>query len=646
MAYNPSNADKEVIKRVYDDYSYMRNLRNNKYKYFNDRSLEDYIEDSQLRLNGYVPTREEQGKESWQSNVFHPITKNKFKATLAAVALDVPQTVIVAQNDKQDRDTTRAELIKNLVRFSYDQENKEEQVFFEAWEASEKGTVIVYDGYLKSSSKKKIIKSYDPETGEIETEEQEVETENGCVNFIVPLMNLYIKDWNIFDIQKQSALCWIDKMDVDTFKKEFGKYPKFKDVAEGIQLTQKGENDTFFYEEWKDRVSEEEPVEVIRYYNKGKDEFVVIANGVKLFESPLILGKKKKWYPFAKTVFEPFATDFFYGNSLPNTLMGEQDVINALFNMALDKTYKSMAPALLIGNTNKDDFDLEDQNTTIDTKIYVQDINQVREMPITGVNQSDVKMIDIISRGLDLSSVDSNQQGVAGRGVTAREVVIANENAKKLKGILYMFLKSLWIQKIKLRIMNIMIYYTQPKVKNILGEGGKTKNILDDFQNFAVEDVDLSNGAKGIMDIQMYADEKNLPTPEQLTQQENDKRRKSGINHEILAITNDYLDDWIYDVRIESESIYQTESSLSQMKIEDKLRILGTYFPQLMMVNTNKLFKDTLIAYEDDPDEYTIEDPQAMIDSEAEQMGQGQSQQPGANLATAGQQGMKPLPPQ
>jgi rubrerythrin len=646
MAYNPSNADKEVIKRVYDDYSYMRNLRNNKYKYFNDRSLKDYVEDSQLRLNGYVPTREEQGKESWQSNVFHPITKNKFKASLAAVALDVPQTVIVAQNDKQDRDTTRAELIKNLVRFSYDQENKEEQVFFEAWEASEKGTVIVYDGYLKSSSKKKIIKSYDPETGEIETEEQEVETENGCVNFIVPLMNLYIKDWNIFDIQKQPALCWIEKMDVDAFKKEFGKYPKFKDVEEGIQLPQKGENDTFFYEEWKDRVSEEEPVEVIRYYNKGKDEFVIIANGVKLFESPLILGKKKKWYPFAKTVFEPFATDFFYGNSFPNTLMGEQDVINALFNMAIDKTYKSMAPALLIGNTNKDDFDLEDQNTTIDTKIYVQDINQVREMPITGVNQSDVKMIDIISRGLDLSSVDSNQQGVAGRGVTAREVVIANENAKKLKGILYMFLKSLWIQKIRLRIMNIMIYYTQPKVKNILGEGGKTKNILDDFQNFAVEDVDLSDGSKGIMDIQMYSDKSKLPTPEQLTQQENDKRRKSGINHEILAITNDYLDDWIYDVRIESESIYQTESSLSQMKIEDKLRILGTYFPQLMMVNTNKLFKDTLIAYEDDPDEYTIEDPQAMIDAEAEQMGQGQPQQPGANLATAGQQGMQPLPPQ
>ncbi|MEO5367794.1 MAG: hypothetical protein H7831_15825, partial [Magnetococcus sp. WYHC-3] len=351
--YNPSEKEKQSIKAVYDELEYMRKLRNQKWKYFNDRTLKDYIDDSQLRLNGFVPTRESQGKESWQSNVFHPVTRNKFKAMLAAVALDVPQTRIVAQNESQQRDQTRAEVIKNLVKYSYDQENKEEQVFFEAWEAAEKGTVVVYDGYLKSKANKKIIKSYDPETGEIEFEEQEVETDNQCVNFIVPLMNLYIKDWNIFDIQKQPSLCWVERMDVDSFRNEFQKYSKYEQVKTSAELTDQNENDTFFKAFWQERDKDDEPIEVVRYFNKGKDEFKIIANGVLLFESPLILGKKKKWYPFAKTIFEPYASDFFYGNSLPNTLMGEQDVINALYNMALDKTYKSLAPALLIGNVNK-----------------------------------------------------------------------------------------------------------------------------------------------------------------------------------------------------------------------------------------------------------------------------------------------------
>ena len=629
--YNPSDDDKQTIKRIYEDFAYMRKLRNQKWKYFNDRTLKDYIDDSQLRLSGFVPTRTSQGKETWQANVFHPVTRNKFKAVLASVALDIPQIKIVAQNESQERDQSRAEVIKNLVKYSYDQDNKEEQIFFEGWEMAEKGTVITYDGYLKTKTKKKIIKSYDPTNGDIEFDEQEVETNNQCVNFTIPLMNLYIKDWTIMDVQKQPSLCWVERMQVDEFDNEFEKYAKYKFVKTSNQLTNPNEIDTFFKEFWQDRTKEDEPIEVIRYYNKPKDEFFIIANGVLLHESPLILGKKKKWYPFAKSVFEPFASDFFYGNSLPNTLMGEQDVINSLFNMALDKTYKSMGAFLLIGNANKDDFDLEDQNTTIDTKIYVQDIAQVKEMPLEGINESDVKMIDIVSRGLDLSSVDQNQQGIAGRGVTAREVVIANENAKKLKGIMYMFLSSLWIQKMKLRIMNILTYYTQPKVEKAIGEKGI------EYQTFMVGNTELSDGTKGTLGIQMVGNEQQLPAQNELDMQEETMKIRSGEKYELIAMVSDYLDDWVYDVKIVSDSLYQTESGLTQAKIEEKLRVLGAYFPQLLQINTEKLFKDTLISYDDDPDDYELTPPMPVpVEQTA-----GQA----TNQATAGQAGLPQLPP-
>lgn len=631
--YNPSDKDKQLIKDIYDDLEYMRKLRNQRWKYFNDRTLKDYIDDSQLRLSGFVPDKASQGKESWQSNVFHPVTRNKFKAMLAAVALDVPQIKIVAQNERDERDYTRAEIMKNLVKFSYDQDNKEEQIFFEAWEAAEKGTVIVYDGYLKTSAKKKIIKSFEPETGEIEYEEQEIQTDNQCVGFIVPLTSLYIKDWTIFDIQKQPSLCWVERMDVKSFEREFSRYNNYKHVKTSNQLTDKNESDTFFKEFWQERDKDDEPIEVIKYFNKGEDQFAIIANGVKLFESPLILGKKKKWYPFAKTVFEPYAFDFFYGNSLPNTLMGEQDVINALFNMALDKTYRSMVPPLLIGSINKDDFDLDDPNISSDTKIYVQDIAQVREMPISGINESDIKMLDIVGRGLDMSSVDENQQGIQGRGVTAREVVIANENAKKLKGIIYLFLTSLWLQKIRLRMMNLLVYYPQPKVDKVTGKGAE-------YQTFFVDNAELSDGSKGTLGIQMVGSQEQLPQQQELDVKE-EAFNLQGKKYEIIAITSDYLDDWIYDIKIESDSIYQKESGLTQTKVEEKLRVLGAYFPQLIQMNQEKLAKDTIIAYEDDPSEYEIAPPPMPIDPMTGQP----IQQPGAHQATSGQQGMKPLPP-
>lgn len=628
--YNPSVKEKEKITRIYQEFESMRNVRGNKWKFFNDRTLKDFIDDSQMRLNGFVPDRTSQGKEPWQSNVFHPVTKNKFKAMLASVALDTPQIRITAQNEKNEQSLKRADIMKNLVKYSYSQDNKEEQIFFEAWEAAEKGTVIVYDGYLKTKNKQKIIKSYYPMTGEIETEEKEVETDSKCVNFIVPLMNFYIKDISVFDVQMQPAIVWVDGMEKTDFEREFGKYKKAKFVKTSNQLTDPSEMDTYFVEHWRDRAQEDEQVEVIRYFNKGNDEFIIIANGVIIHESPLLLGKTKKWYPFAKTVFEPFASDFFYGNSLPNTLMGEQDVINSLFNMALDKTYRSMVPPLLIGNVNKDDFDLEDTNISSDTKIYVQDIAQVREVPISGINQSDLKMIELVSRGLELSSVDSNQQGVAGRGVTAREVVIANENAKKLKGIIYLFLNSLWIQKIKLRMMNIMIYYTQEKVDKATGKGGE-------FSSFIVNNTELSDGQKGTLGIEIVGNEEELPKPQELDVEE-EKYKIQGEKYEKVVMTSNFLDNWQYDIQIVSDSLYQKESGLTQMKVEEKLRILGTFFPQIIMQNQEKLAKDTIIAFEDDPDDYELGAPQQPMGMPGEQP------VPGMEQATAGQSGLPQLP--
>jgi len=117
---------------------------------------------------------------------------------------------------------------------------------------------------------------------------------------------------------------------------------------------------------------------------------------------------------------------------------------------------------------------------------------------------------------------------------------------------------------------------------------------------------------------------------------------QSGENYEVISITSDYLDDWKYDIKIISDSIYQKESGLTQLKIEDKLRVLGTYFPQIMMMNQEKLVTDTIIAYEDEPDDYTLGEQQ-------QQPGMEQQQQPGlpgAEQATAGQGGgISQLPP-
>lgn len=601
--YSPSVHEKEVVQYVYDEFRIMRDVMNQPYHYFNDRTQKQFIDDSEKRFNSYVPTRSSQGKEKWQSNFFHPTTRNKTMAILASVALDVPKMRITSRNEKNEVNMKIGKVVADLVKGSYDNENKEENLFFEALECAVKGTVITGEAYLKTKVMQKIIKSYDVVTGDIEVEEKEVMIDKGCSDFIVPLENFFVRSAFIRDLQKQPAIAWVQYMDKDDFEYEFSKYRNFAFVREAATMVEKDVQERFFYEEWNARTNKK-PYEIVRFYNKTKDEHIIIINGVLMFEGPLLLGKIEKYYPFAKSIYHPFSTDFFWGNSLPNTMMGEQDVINAFYNMAVDKTYKSLVTSLLIGMNNKDDFDLEDDVTTLDTKIYVQDVQQVKEMPNSGITQSEIKMIDIIGKGLDLSSLDSAQQGVSQGNRTAREVVIANENARKLKGVFFMFVTSLWFQKTKLRTLNILTYYTVSQVNNVVGEKrGK------DFRKFIINNTELSDGRRGSKAVIIAQTKKDLPNKSEI---DRNVEEYQAINkdepYEEIAVTSEYLKSWEHEIKIIPETIYNNDSSFSISKNEDKLKVIATLFPEFFQLNKEKLFKDTLTSYEEDVDEYDLEE--------------------------------------
>lgn len=643
--YKPTKGELKILNHVYEDFNSMETERNNRWRQFNDRDLKEYLDDCEKRVNCYVPP--ENDKEDWQANFFHPVTRNKLKAIIAAVALGLPRTEIKAQNEEGGIDYKRAEIMRNLVRSSYETGNPEEDNFFTCWEMEVKGTAIEYEGHAITRYKRKEITSVDLVTGEVEWDEKEENVDDECVSFLIPLENMFIADFYIRDIQKQPYLAWADYMHERTFQNEFGEYKnaefvigwnkKKEETDSKIQAKKdqlvKDDELTFYTEDWKKRVTDKDFVEVLRYYNKERDEYIIVANGVMIMESPLLWGKTQKKYPFAKEISEPFSSgNFFYGKALPDTLMGEQDVINSLYNMAIDKTYRSLVPPMLIGDSNKDAFDLEDEETTMDTKIYVSDIAQVKPMDIQGVNPGDIKMMDIIGRGLDLSSVDANQQGVAGRGVTAREVVIANENAKKLKGMLYMFISNMWVQKYRLRILNILTYYTLPKVKKVVGEDGK-ENTIDKYRKFSVENTELSNGQQGTLGIEMVGSEKELPSRQELDVQ-SEMHRIQGKEYESIAITSDYLDEWEYDIKVTTESLYKEEDSLTQAMNTEKIKILATMFPQLFQQNQEKLFKDTIKTYKDNPDEYDM----AAQAPPAQEGGGGQEGNPVQNANQMGNQ--------
>jgi len=605
-SYRLTNKEQEIRTSVYKDIETMIERRGETYPHFNgedgDRTLVQYINDSDLRLNGNTPSREAQGKEDWQSNLFNPVTRNKMKALIAGVALTVPQLKFEAVNKRGLFSAARAEATRQLVRHSRMMENPQLTMFFEAWEAAGKGTVIKCDGYLKTKYKRKFISSYDTVTGDIKFEEREEIVDDRPVDLIVPLQEMYIWDFNIFDIQDQPKLAWVKHYDREALEMEFGKYKNFKHVHDKDTIKRFDSTEqTYFLESWGKRVEDKDDYEVIRFYNKFEDRYEIWVNGVPLLLAPLVWGKKRKMYPFSKTIFEPFVNgQFFYGKSFPSTIEGIQDIDNTLLNTILDKMFRSLTPPMLVGLANKDLLDIETELVNQDNKIYVPDVNAVKPMPFNGVTSGEIAMLQYVSRMGDLASLDANQSGIQGRGVTAREILVANENARKLKGIFFMFLEDLWVQKTRLRIINILMNYMRPKYEKIIGPEGIEAM---EPKIYNVPDTELADGSIGTLGIQIAGKESEMLSVPEIEARE-DAMAENGVNYKLVAFKSDYLDEWDLDVNVVPESLANQEVSERRAVFTEKMQTGAAFFPEYVASNKPKLFKEFIELYNEAASDY------------------------------------------
>lgn len=645
--FKPTKKEREARTEVYDRLEDMIELKDTEWPQFNDgesgdRTLIEYVEDNDYLLNHYTPTRDQQDKEEWQANVVDPIIRRKLKAIVANVALRVPTLEYKAVNKNGTFSKMRADIIKHLVRYSRTKNsNPKVDVFFEAWQACGKGTVIKYDGYIKQKMKRKIISSVDLVTGEVEFDEEEVVAKEGLVDMDVQIEEFYIWDFFEFDVQEQEHLGWVKYYTYDELKAEFGQYANFKffeggRYALGSYISQTP--DSKFFEDIFARIRSqdgEKEYEVYRYYSKAEDRYEIWVNGIPLLRAPLLWGKEQKMYPFSKTIFAPHDDKhFFWGRALPHILTGLNDTRNTMINTMLDKLYRSLKPQMLVGIGNKDLLEIEDEITDQDDKIYLPDVSQVKEMPYSNVDSGDIQMLRIVSQLMDRSSVGENQVGAQGDGVTAREALIANQHAEQIQGVFFMFLEDLWIQKTRIRIQNVLTHLMEPEVEAVVGEDEK-EQLKETLTLYHVDDVEFSDGSSGRLGIQVQSSRDELMSVPEIEAREELVEEQEGIPYKIVAITSDYLDDWNIDFHVVSESLYSRSKQVKSRQVLEKMTRIGQFFPEKFMANKDKLFKEFLEIYDESPQQYR--DAQQRRPQPQEGEGEGPSQTPGSLLEEGAQ---------
>lgn len=635
-AYSPTPEEQESYSQVVKDLIQGRTTISKSYNQFNGRSLYDCIDDWSKRWNGYLPIPYTLTED--RSNMFLNFTRNLVISYLSKVALQRPDIKIQAVNKKTNLQNLRfAEIIKDLNDYSNNAENADARFLESALECAVKGTVIKYEGYLRMEQENEIPDDFDTETGKMKTKKEKRVLFDNCYQEMVATEDFYIANPYQPDLQKQPWVIWKRITTEEEAKAEFGHYSKFKYVKPG-NYTIEAEPTTFYrnslYTELKGN-----QVEILRYYNKSKNKHTILINGVPVYDG--IIPRKDGRYPFAKGIHEPFGNDFFWGMGMPQKIMGDQDLINTLWNMMVDKTYGSLMPFGLSSDLD----DLVDDTTLEPNKIRkVGDINNWRFETLPGINSGEQSMLQSAIQFIrEDSGAEGGANAATGKGgkVSMRQAMLKQQEAMSKLGFSSNYLEDFERDRTELRVNSIMQFYSIPKIEKITGKNGKEVEGMV-YRDVTLENVKLQDGRTGnkvikLIDNQSLTKDKKKALEDELSVTE-EMGESTGTPTEALAMSIDTFYDYNIKIQVVKASSYERNQMLDRA---ERLEYANwrLQLAQIAPVNVEEVIKYVDESYDIDSDRFKSEQQPQQLDPEAAAMagvkgGQGQTN-PMAEVAGA-----------
>jgi hypothetical protein len=457
-------------------------------------------------------------------------------------------------------DQRRAYAMDKMRDYSLNHENGEWKFFESSLEMVTKGTVIAYEGYAKNKKKIRELSKYDATTGDWEAEEKDIVDFEGCYRRVIPLEDFYISNIYQSNVQLQPDVIWKQILKKQEFKSEFGRYKKFEKVKEGL-YNAVVENSTFYHTEYISNIGTD-VVEVLRWYSRWKDRLVVVANGVVMYDGPIPFNHKQ--LPFAKGIFEPFAVDFFYGKSLPDKVIHNQDTRNTLMNMMLDQSFLSIFKPILTSDPDE----MDDTLLIPGLLKKVSDINQYKVMSdLTGPDNSHFNMYNLVSKQSqeDAGGIMGGAGSASPRGgkVSARQALMAAEQAQQTLGLNLKMLEDFEYQCAILRCPNILQFMTIPQKIDEISDVSSKEWAKLFMREIRVSDTELSDGTYGTSIIRVARDEKKMPTQTDVAVEE-EAAAMSGNNVEVIIVSPEYIRNMDVDVQVVRDSSYMQLKSITQ----------------------------------------------------------------------------------
>jgi hypothetical protein len=579
------------------------NQRQQKWVELDDMDYETWWWKSKKAIEAYIEPK----KNKEDVKVVTGTTREKNNTLVATLLNYNLEADLTAFDDKDQANVELGQTMEAMVRKSRrlempEYEDKRPLIYKEL---AGMGNVFIEEQLVEYKIPEKDLDDLDWSEGidpkKIKWKEKLNKTYSYCNSSMLCGLDVFPGNMREFHIELQPYIVLRRRRTRAEMEAVYGEWTRWKNVPKELTYTA-GNEDSGDYDDYQMIKTEVDFVEEIKYFDKWKNEFMIMLNGVMMLPAgfPLSALTGVCEYPISKGDAEPISANFFYSRGIGSKTRMDQAMMDEMFKMMLVKTRKSFKPPI-VNNTGQN----------ISSKIYLPgtiwknlDPDKIKQIgEATGVTPAEFNMTQFIKQVIDSKTMASIMEGQqASKGTTAREIVEMKQQSMVKIGMVMLGVVNLEKRMAWLRIYNILRNWTKPVDKRMEEVEGKLEEV-NEYRTVDVED-EFENGQKGRRVIEM-TDKEPLPQPEQVMAEEEvteyytgEKIRKTYINPKVLQSLK-------YKWQVNIEPTEKQTGMLKAAKYEEFLqKVMAIFAPLGKMPNVDYAADRMALLNDENPEQF------------------------------------------
>src|SRR3990167_3868011 len=412
--YKPLGKIAEDLKKVYLRYSYMKAGRQ-----INGKNLETLWDRWEKQYESWRPPK---NADDWQSNIVPPFTTTIVERSLGELIDQTLQPMIVPRGAE---DAVRAKVLGYIKDYTWEIGDGDLELYASIKQALILGKTIWHETYWQDKRKVKLLKKFDFEKNEEEYIEKEIYDFDDVYGENVDIRNFFIDPQaRSINRGRYKAQDVINRyiMNYDAFMENFSGtiYDQFR-VA---KLVKPG-GDLNYYQFYKppEGIDKNNQVEVLFYWGRRPDKFIIVANDVVIRDGPNPYNHKQ--LPFAEGSDVPRLNQF-WASGEPKLLESIQDELTTLRRMRIDRQHIDIWKMFLV--SNRESLDEDEAIVAPSRFLYVDDPkNSIVPLEYNAVHPTAYQEEELLKEdGRQVTGIQSPQPTT-----TATESAIFKESTMK-----------------------------------------------------------------------------------------------------------------------------------------------------------------------------------------------------------------------